>query len=209
MRKAGCRSLWFGFESANQRILDIFNKKTNVTQFNEAIRKARKAKIDLLVGLFMLGAPTETLGEVKNTIQFAVNSDIDIPFFNVVEIFPGVKFWDDYISQGLIKSDDRVMAQVGTGIQECERWETNTRVIDFLLSPREQEEMLNEIQNAYQLFFSFDRPKKFILKTMFRTIKSKFMLRMTYNTMKNFKAAMSAISTFRSSKPRGFGTYDE
>ncbi|MFX1392518.1 MAG: B12-binding domain-containing radical SAM protein [Promethearchaeota archaeon] len=209
MRKAGCKSIWYGFESANQRILDIYNKRTKVSQFYEAINKARKAKIDLIVGLFMLGAPTEKLDEVKKTIKFAVNSDIDVPFFNVVEIFSGTKFWDDYCSKRLINSNDRVKAFVGGEIYEVERWETTTRVIDFLLSPKEREQMLIEIQNAYEKFFSFERKMIFMWKMLYRTIRSKFMLNMAYNIMRNFKEALGAISAFRSSKPRGFGTYDE
>lgn len=209
MRKAGCKSIWYGFESANQRILDIYNKRTKVSQFYEAIHKARKAKIDLIVGLFMLGAPTEKLDEVKNTINFAVNSDIDVPFFNVVEIFSGTKFWDDYNSNGIINQYDKVKALVGTETQEVERWETTTRVIDFLLSPEERERMLTEIQNAYQTFFSFERKMIFMWKMLYRTIRSKYMLNMGYNIMRNFKEALGAISAFRNSKPRGFGTYDE
>ena len=209
MRKAGCKSIWYGFESANQRILDLYNKRTKVTQFKEAIRKTRKANIDLIVGLFMLGAPTETIAEVKNTINFAINSDIDVPFFNVVEIFSGTKLWDDYISKEIINSNDNVKARVGNEILEVERWETTTRAIDFLLSPEEREQMLFEIQNAYQLFFSFERKKIFLLKMILRTIKSRFMLNMAYNIMRNFRNAMDAITTFRSSKPRGFGTYDD
>ncbi|MFX1273884.1 MAG: B12-binding domain-containing radical SAM protein [Promethearchaeota archaeon] len=209
MRKAGCKSIWYGFESANQRILDIFNKRTKVSQFNEAIRKARKANIDLIVGLFMLGAPTETLDEVKNTIKFAVNSDIDVPFFNVVEIFSGTKFWEDYCSKGIINSNDIVKANVGNETYEVERWETTTRVIDFLLTQEERDKMLNEIQNAYQLFFSFERKKIFLLKMLFRTIRSKFMINMARNIIKNHKDAINAITTFRNSKPKGFGVYDE
>ncbi|KKN24761.1 hypothetical protein LCGC14_0891670 [marine sediment metagenome] len=208
MRKTGCKSLWFGFETVNQRILDLYNKRTKVTQFNEAIRKSRKANIDLIVGLFMLGAPTETLAEVKNTINFAIKSDIDIPFFNVVEICPGIKFWDDFISKGIINSNDKVKARVGKEIYEVERWETSTRVIDFLLHPEDRIKMLNEIQNAYKLFFSFDR-KKFLLRTALRIIKSRFMLNIITNIMTNFKEAMNAITIFRDSKPRGFGTYDD
>ncbi|MFX0105307.1 MAG: B12-binding domain-containing radical SAM protein [Candidatus Hodarchaeota archaeon] len=208
MRKAGCKSLWFGFESANQRILDLYNKRTKVSQFNDAIRKSRKANINLIVGLFMLGAPTETLAEVKNTIDFAIKSDIDVPFFNVVEIWSGIKFWEDFISKGIINPKDKVKVRVGKEIREVERWETTTRVIDFLLSPKERKEMLDEIQNAYQLFFSFDR-KRFLINTILRAIRSKFMLNMMVNIMKNFKEAINAITTFRNSKPRGFGTYDD
>jgi len=209
MSKVGCRSIWFGFESANQRILDLYNKKTKISQFDTAIRHTRKAGIDLIVGLFMTGAPTETIEEVKNTIQYAVRSDIDVPFFNVVEIFPGVKFWDDYVNEGIISPYEKVTAQVGNEIREVERWETNTRVIDFLLDTKEKKKMLSEIQHAYQSFFSSERKMSYLLKMLLRTIKSKFMLNMALSIMKNFEDAFNAIATFRESKPRGFGTYDD
>lgn len=209
MRKAGCKSIWYGFESANQRILDIYNKRTKISQFNEAIFKARKAKIDLIVGLFMLGAPTETLDEIKNTIKFAIASDIDVPFFNVVEIFSGTKFWEDYISKDIINPYDKVNVKIGKEIYEVERWETTTRVIDFLLTNKQRERLLKEIQNAYQLFFSFERKKIFLLKMLLRVIRSKFMQKMAVGIISNLNNAMDAIFTFRNSKPRGFGVYEE
>lgn len=208
MSKVGCRSIWFGFESANQRILDIYNKHTKVSQFDTAIRKTRKANINLIVGLFMLGAPTESLDEIKNTITFAVNSDIDIPFFNVVEIFPGITLWDDFISKGLIHPEDKIKILIGNEIREVERWETTSRVIDVLLSPEEQEIMLDTFFNAYKRFFSFER-KKYMIKTVLRALKSKFMLNMMGNIMSNIKDAMNAIITFRESKPKGFGIYED
>jgi len=208
MNKAGCKSLWFGFESANQRILNLYNKRTKVSQFKEAIYKSRKANINIIVGLFMLGAPTETMAEVKNTINFAIKSDIDFPFFNVVEVMSGIKFWDDYVSNGVISPNDKVKISLGKEIREVERWETTTRVIDLYLPPKEQDLMLKEFYNAYKLFFSFNR-KKFILKTALRAIRSKFMLNMMLNIMNDFKDGIKAISAFRESKPTGFGTYDE
>ncbi|TXT65806.1 MAG: hypothetical protein BAJALOKI1v1_380014 [Promethearchaeota archaeon] len=208
MRKVGCRSIWFGFESANQRILDLYNKRTKVSQFNTAIQKARNANIDLIVGLFMLGAPTETLDEINNTIEFAIHSDIDIPFFNVVEIWAGLPFWDNLVAKNLIHPHDIVQAQIGNEFRQVERWETTTRVIDILLSPQERDKMLNTFFNAYKSFFSFER-KKYMLKTLFRAIKSKFMLNMVGGIMSNIKEAMNAIITFRESKPSGFGTYED
>jgi radical SAM superfamily enzyme YgiQ (UPF0313 family) len=208
MSKVGCRSIWYGFESANQRILNIYNKQTKVSQFDTAIQKTRKAGIDLIIGLFMLGAPSETLSEIKSTIDFAIHSDIDIPFFNVVEIFPGLDFWDDLVSKGYIHPEDKVKTLVGSELKEVERWETSTRVIDVLLSPQEQEQMLKTFFNAYKSFFSFER-KKYMIKTVLRALKSKFMLNMMGNIMTNPKEAMNAIITFRESKPSGFGTYEE
>ena len=76
------------------------------------------------------------------------------------------------------------------------------------MSQERREKMLNEIQNAYQLFFSFER-KKFLLKTLLRTVRSRFMLNLVSSITINLRDAIDAISTFRSSKPRGFGMYDD
>ncbi|MBD3196463.1 MAG: radical SAM protein [Candidatus Lokiarchaeota archaeon] len=208
MKKSGCKSLWFGFESANQRILDLYQKNTKVSQFDTAIKKSRKANIELIIGLFMLGGPTETLEEVKNTINYAIRSDIDLPFFNVVEIWPGIQMWDEYISQGLINPSDVVLAQVNDIKKPVERWETTTRVLDLSDSSREKYEILNEIQSAYERFFSLNRLNT-LLKTSLRVLRSKFMLKMALSIFGNLKDAIDAISTFRSSKVKGFGMYEE
>ena len=42
-----------------------------------------------------------------------------------------------------------------------------------------------------------------------RVLKSKFMQNMASDIIKNLNNAIDAISTFRNSKPRGFGVYDE
>ncbi len=206
MKIAGCKSIWFGFESANQRILNLYNKKTRVSQFNEAIRKTRKANIELIVGLFMLGAPTETLNEVRTTLNFAMKSNIDIPFFNIVEIWSGIKFWDDFITNGIINPHDKVQVRIGNKIQEVERWETTSNVMELTLSPSLHAKILKDIHDAYRSFFSLNRGKYFF-KQAIRMMKSKFMVKMILNFLANSRHAMRALVKFRNLKPRGFGSY--
>ena len=58
--KAGCRIIIFGIESANQRILDYYKKRITVEQSENAVKTARKAGVDVVVGSFIVGAPDET-----------------------------------------------------------------------------------------------------------------------------------------------------
>ncbi len=206
MKNAGCKSIWFGFESANQRILNLYNKKTKVSQFYAAIKKTRKANIDIIVGLFMLGAPTETLNEVKNTIKFALNSNIDIPFFNIVEIWSGIKFWDDFVAKRLLNPNDKVKVRIGNKTQEVERWETTSNVMELTLPPAVHAKILNEIHEAYKSFFSFKRGK-FIIKQAIRAMKSLFLYKMIFSFLANTQQAMNAFIKFRNLKPKGFGSY--
>jgi radical SAM superfamily enzyme YgiQ (UPF0313 family) len=86
--KAGCRILYFGIESANQRILDYYNKRITPEKSRTAVKTARKAGADVLVGSFIVGAPDETRAEIQNTIRFANTIPIDIPQFNILGVFP-------------------------------------------------------------------------------------------------------------------------
>src|SRR4030066_265773 len=69
--RAGCRILYFGIESANQRILDYYRKRITPEQSEKAVRKARRAGVDVIEGSFIVGAPDETREEIRNTINFA------------------------------------------------------------------------------------------------------------------------------------------
>lgn len=208
MHHAGCRSIWYGFESANQRILDLYNKKTKVTQFHDAIRAARKAKIDIIVGLFMMGAPTETLEEIRNTIHFALTADLDLPFFNIVDIYSGIKLWQDYVDRGVISPYDIVMVKQGEIVFEVERWETTTNVMELSLPRKKYEFLLNEIQEAYKSFFSFKRAP-LLLKQTLRMMKSRFMSSMALNFLGHFPYAVNAFIKIRNLRPKGFGRYEE
>lgn len=68
-RKAGCRKIFFGFETASQRILDQFRKGTSVQAARRNVIDAGKAGI--AVHLFiMTGFPGETGEDQQLTLDF-------------------------------------------------------------------------------------------------------------------------------------------
>lgn len=105
MVKAGCRLLYLGVESGNQRILNYYNKGITPDQTRRAVKLARKAGMDIIVGSFIVGAPDETLKEVENTLKFAHELDIDVPQLNILSAFPGTDLWNDMVSRGFISED--------------------------------------------------------------------------------------------------------
>ena len=106
MVKAGCNTVYFGIESANQRILDYYNKGITPDESIDAVRKARKAGVDIIVGSFIVGAPDETRSEVQNTLNFARKLDIDVPSLNILGAISGTKVWGDLVAKGLINEEE-------------------------------------------------------------------------------------------------------
>jgi radical SAM superfamily enzyme YgiQ (UPF0313 family) len=102
MVKAGCKIVYLGMESANQRILDYYNKRINPQQSRAAAHNARKAGVNIVVGSFIVGAPDETREEIQNTLRFAQQVDINVPSFNILCAPVGSPLWNELASEGFI-----------------------------------------------------------------------------------------------------------
>ncbi|MFW9831178.1 MAG: B12-binding domain-containing radical SAM protein, partial [Candidatus Thorarchaeota archaeon] len=76
MHKAGCRHIFFGIESGNQRILTIMGKRITPTQAHRAVETAQKAGIET-GGFFILGYPGETNETLIETLQFSSRLPLD------------------------------------------------------------------------------------------------------------------------------------
>jgi len=164
--KAGCKILYFGIESGNQRILNYFNKRTTPEQCKTAVKTARKAGIDIIGGSFIVGAPDETKEEIQNTIKFAKQIPIDFPQFNILGVYPGTEIWNEFEVNGLLK--------------EGEYWETGIAVSEICPTAVP----LNEIkQMVHEAFYHFIRRPSFLLEQMARTLKSSYRMKVLINNL--------------------------
>lgn len=92
VKEAGCRQVSFGFESGSQRILNILNKKTTVEQNQRAIDLCKKVGIKIN-GTFMIGNPTETMEDIRATVDFIKRNEIDVLGIVITTPFPGTGLW--------------------------------------------------------------------------------------------------------------------
>lgn len=99
MRSAGLRMVGIGIESGVQRILDMYNKGITPEQTSHAIDTFKSHGIRVR-GYFILGAPTETLAEIKQTTSFAVDSLLDEAVFSILCPFPGTYLYDTAKASG-------------------------------------------------------------------------------------------------------------
>ncbi|MFX1325448.1 MAG: B12-binding domain-containing radical SAM protein [Promethearchaeota archaeon] len=192
MASAGCKSICFGIESANQRVLNYYNKKITPTQSLNAIRLAKEANIDFVIGLFMLGAPYETIAECQETIKFALSSGVDFFFLNIVETWPGIPMWDDLVKKGLITHN--------------ERWETSTRVIDLTHTETQKRKILELIRQTYRNFISFER-LGWLFKSIPDMLLSNYKRKYVFNFLKHFSSGMKTIVRLRNLRLSGFGKF--
>ena len=104
MKKAGCKGLSFGIESASQKILDRARKGINISDAREAISQAKEAGIKTLCS-FMFGLPGEDWSTVRETIDFVKETLPNGAQFNVVVPYPGTELYRETVQAGLIDED--------------------------------------------------------------------------------------------------------
>jgi len=105
MAQANCRTIFYGIEFGNQKILDDCGKRIKVEQIYKAIDLSKKAGI-YPTGNFMIGYPTETRQTIEDTINLALKLDLDFCSFSIVTPFPGCKLFDYCKDRGLLKTED-------------------------------------------------------------------------------------------------------
>ncbi|MFW9785034.1 MAG: B12-binding domain-containing radical SAM protein, partial [Candidatus Heimdallarchaeota archaeon] len=157
MQRANFRILCYGVESANQRILDYYNKGITPQQSILAIKKARRAKIPFLLSSFIVGAPNETFKEIYNTLKFAQKLDIDFPLFNLLGTMPGTDIWDELVSKNIL--------------DEEKYWEEGVHISDIDPNGVPTEIISNLILKMLKKFFG---NPKYIFKTFLRTVTSSY-----------------------------------
>jgi radical SAM superfamily enzyme YgiQ (UPF0313 family) len=174
--KAGCKILYFGIESANQRILDYYNKRITPEQSRTAVRTARKAGADVIVGSFIVGAPDETREEIRNTIEFAKGIPIDVPQFNILGVYPGTEIWDEFETKGLLKGS--------------EYWETGIAVSEICPSAVPTNEIKRMVHDG---FYNFARRPSFISKQAVRLVKSPYRFRTMVSNISRIRGIIEDI----------------
>jgi radical SAM superfamily enzyme YgiQ (UPF0313 family) len=168
--KAGCRTLIYGFESANQRILDYYNKKSTPEMALNAVKNAKKAGIEYILGGFMIGAPIETMDEVLNTINFGLNLQkygLTAIQFQPLYLLPGTPLYREYSEQGFIDPE--------------RDWNRELVAVDVVPSPLKKEQLEILSKRAFEKFVT---NKRFLITEFLKSAKSSYRLRSIQNFFK-------------------------
>ena len=101
MRKAGCKMIRYGIESASPKVLASIRKGITIEQMKKAFRLTQKHGI-LALGGFMFGFLTDTKETIEATIQLAKELKPDLIQASLAMAYPGTKLYEEAKNQGKI-----------------------------------------------------------------------------------------------------------
>jgi radical SAM superfamily enzyme YgiQ (UPF0313 family) len=106
MAKAHCRTVMFGIESGSQKVLDRLKKDQTLAEIETAVTNAKRAGIEIVHGFFVVGAPDETVEDLRATFALAARLRLDTFAFNRLCVYRGTPLWHEYVTRGLVDDAD-------------------------------------------------------------------------------------------------------
>jgi radical SAM superfamily enzyme YgiQ (UPF0313 family) len=157
MWEAGVRYVAYAVETASPRLQKLIKKNLNLDRIAEAIRLSTARGI-VTKGFFMVGFPTETEEEARQTIEFAKQSDLVLALFFTVVYFPGTELHrlaqdlTGFSELDLGLEDDYVRTREGPyAFSRAVLDELKQRAIrEFFFSPKRIDLLLNKMPNFYE-----------------------------------------------------------
>lgn len=103
MRLSGCEYIAIAIESGTERVLkEIIKKPINFEHAKKMIQLAKETGIYVATN-FIVGFPTETWDEIRQTIKFAEEIDVDyVKLFSAIPL-RNTKLWDLCKKEGALK----------------------------------------------------------------------------------------------------------
>jgi radical SAM superfamily enzyme YgiQ (UPF0313 family) len=138
LKGMGFRCVSVGFESGSQRVLNILKSGSATVAGNaRALKNAGDVGIPM-IGSFIMGSPTESLEEMRDTLRFIESHDqLYFAGINILTPYPKTGIWDMCKAAGMLPEsityDDLVPAVTKEDIRYvCER--TNRgHLADFII----------------------------------------------------------------------------
>jgi anaerobic magnesium-protoporphyrin IX monomethyl ester cyclase len=104
MKKAGCRLIVVGFESADKNILKNIKKGVTLERAEQFVKDAKKAGI-MIHSCFMVGNEGETKETMEKSLKFAKKINADTCQFFPLMVYPGTEAYDWAKSNNYIRAN--------------------------------------------------------------------------------------------------------
>ncbi len=104
MKESGCYRLSLGIESGNERILnEVIKKNLDLEKLKQVNKWVKEAGLER-EGFFILGMPGEDSDTIMDTINLAMEMDLDSAAFFSAQPFPGTELFKLCSEKGYIKT---------------------------------------------------------------------------------------------------------
>lgn len=106
LKEMGCLNVGIGLETSNERIRkEVLNKHDSTNQdYRSAFRLLKEQGIRTAAQI-MIGLPTETIEDVRNTIKFVQECDVSVVHAAFLYPFRGTKIREDGLKSGLLDAE--------------------------------------------------------------------------------------------------------
>ena len=140
MKEAGCQSLSFGIESADNRILKSMDKHTTIEKVENAINMAREAGI-CPFGNLLLGDKADDLESFQKCLEwYLAHTEIQLGF-NKILVLPGSKLYQYAVNKGYIADEVQYLEDEDFAINITtmseEQYKSCVQIMDDVVSRRE------------------------------------------------------------------------
>jgi radical SAM superfamily enzyme YgiQ (UPF0313 family) len=105
MKRAGCHTVYIGFESLNPRSLEDMKKRQTVEEIAQAVKVLHGHGIHIH-GMFVLGFDDDDWESVKKTLKFAKKARLMSTQFLILTPLPGSEFYERMASENRIRFHD-------------------------------------------------------------------------------------------------------
>ncbi|GAB4542055.1 MAG: radical SAM protein [Thermodesulfovibrionia bacterium] len=171
LERAGCYSLGLGIESGSPKTLKDMKKAQKVEEIIEKVNLIHRVTKIRTTGFFIIGYPTETRGDILQTIKLSKELPINRAQFTICLPVPGSEMTRRLIEEGRLKDYDFsnvsfqniVYVPESMTLKELQKLRIKA-YREFYLRPRIILGILTEIQNLEHLKFILRRIRKILFQ---------------------------------------------
>jgi len=168
MKKAGCRLIVVGFESADDGILKGMKKGITVDRMKRFVSDARRANI-MIHSCFMVGNKGETRETLMKSLEFAKEINADTSQFFPLMVYPGTEAYVWAKENGYLTTTDFREWLTEEGLHNCvvSTPELSSKDLVEFCDYARRKYYLNPKYLSYKLMFVLRSPEE-----LFKTLKS-------------------------------------
>lgn len=114
MHQTGCHSVVTGVETFQAERLKIYGRYVDPDQIRAMVRHVHKLGMNIC-GDFILGLADETESDIRRSIDFALELDLDFASFNIATPMPGSSIRKSALTDGRMTEETRHFDTLGKG----------------------------------------------------------------------------------------------
>ncbi len=105
LAEAGCHQVLFGVETGSRTLMDAIGKPIQPEVYRRAVRLAHRYNLEVR-GSFIIGHLDETEATMRETLQFAIDLDLDLFQLSVMTPYPGTILFQQLKEEGRLLHED-------------------------------------------------------------------------------------------------------